>query len=678
MSSRSGFRRAWMVLLAACVLLVGLLDALLLELGRTFFTAGYNAVYLEGAGAIAAFVASSLLVDLALICGVWSLVLPLVATRRGTILQKLVVVSLVSIAVPLTVDFVRYQGSLVLGRFSLAVLWEIAGGTLQQVLSEVALHAGPLLLLLATGAAGSFALVWFVGRVQRAKGWGTDCVLPDPRSFAKAFAGLLLISALLLVGTLSTAPRLYSGLSSKPSAAMLTALVQWTTDVDRDGFGLLSRPADPAAFDADRHPYAVDVAGNGIDENGLAGDRPASASALTSSAPGSVSTAHSRRPDFLLVYLESFRADRLGAQRNGRAITPFLSALAAAGAHSERAYVNSPYTIWSRAQLFGGSLHPHYGQPTLVDDFKQLGYTVAHFSGQDDSFGRSIELLGLDRVDSLYDARQDADKRTSRSGSAGSLQVSWKLLERRIDEYLRAHDRERPLFLYVNLVDTHFPYTHDEMDDLLAVSPLGRYEISAANAEAVRATYDNAVANVDRAMQRIVERFREAVGGDDYAILVTSDHGQGLFERDFLGHGQALSDDQTRTPFVLFGVGGEWPEPLGMADVRGLLLENLFVPRGEDTPRARFVPDPERRLFHFVAQIHHPRVIGLRTLEGLTSYDLDRSALEFFEAGQGPRKLSPDDETRAFEELIWTWEATRAAAEEANSRDDRQTRADPG
>ena len=534
------------------------------------------------------------------------------------------------------------------------------------------MHAGPLLLLLATAAVGSTALVWSVGRVQRARGWGTDSVLPDPRSFAKAFGGLLLLSSLLLIGTLRAAPRLYSGLSAKPSAAMLSALVQLATDVDRDGFGLLSRPADPAAFDGNRHPYAVDVADNGIDENGLAGDRPASVTAITSLPPGPVSTAHSRRPNFLLLYLESFRADRLGAARNGRAIAPFLSALAREGASSERAYVNSPYTIWSRAQLFGGALHPRYGQTTLVDDFKRLGYTVAHFSGQDDSFGRSFELLGLDRVDSFYDARQDAGQRTSRSSSAGSLQVSWKLLERRVDEYLGSYDGERPLFLYVNLVDTHFPYTHDEMDDLLAVSPLDRYGISAANAEAVRATYDNAVANVDRAMQRIVERFREAVGGVDYAILVTSDHGQGLFERDFLGHGQALSDDQTRTPFVLFGVGGDWPEPLGMADVRGLLLENLFVPRGGETPRARFVPDPDRRIFHFVAQIHHPRVIGLRTLEGLTSYDLDDSTLEFFEAGLGARQLAPDDEARAFEELIWTWEATRAAAEETNAREDRQ------
>ena len=39
----SGLRGIWLILLAACVLLVSTADALLLEIGQTFFTAGFNA-----------------------------------------------------------------------------------------------------------------------------------------------------------------------------------------------------------------------------------------------------------------------------------------------------------------------------------------------------------------------------------------------------------------------------------------------------------------------------------------------------------------------------------------------------------------------------------------------------------------------------------------------------------
>ena len=124
-----------------------------------------------------------------------------------------------------------------------------------------------------------------------------------------------------------------------------------------------------------------------------------------------------------------------------------------------------------------GVYHPRvdpteYGERTLVDDFKALDYRVAHFSGQDDSFSRSDELLGLDRVDDFYDAHADKDLRVSRSTSAGGLQVSSKLLTRRVEEYLADFNSPDPLFLYVNIVYTHFPYTHDELDNLLGVSPL--------------------------------------------------------------------------------------------------------------------------------------------------------------------------------------------------------------
>lgn len=662
MNTPSRFRGAWVILLVACVLLVSATDALLLEISQTLFTAGFNAAYLEGAGQVSAFVASSLLIDLCLVAGVWAVMLPVVAGRRGSLLQKLVVVSLVSVALPLCIDFVRYQVGLVLGRVvSFPVLWEVSGGGLRLMLSEAAVRAGPLAAVLVVAGVASTALVWATGRLEPARAPSRQGVLPRARPFGLAFAGLVVLSSLLLIAAARRAPRLYGGLAAKPSASLLVGAIQLVTDVDRDGFGLLSRPADPAPFDGDRNPWAVDVPGNGIDENGLAGDQPADAVAATSVPPGPVDPGHTRRPDLLLVFLESFRADRLGAERNGREITPFLNALAREGASSKHAFVNSPYTIWSRAQLFNGSLSPGYGQATLVDDFKGLGYTVAYLSGQDDSFGRSIELLGLDRVDYFYDARQDIELRSSRSTSAGGLQISWKLLVRRVNEYLDGYDAERPLFLYVNLVDTHFPYTWEEMDDLLGVRLLSRYDIRVANAEAVRATYDNTSANVDLAIGRIVGRFREAIGERDHAILVVSDHGQALFERNLLGHGQALTEDQTRTPFVLFGVGGDWPEPLGMADVRGLLLRNLFVPRGRANPRARFVRDPERRIFHFVAQIHHPHLIGVRTLDGLTSFTLDDASLEVFDADESPRELDPVARERAFDDLIHTWEATRAA-----------------
>jgi hypothetical protein len=656
MNDRRELRGVWVILLVACALLVSCADALLLEIGQTFFTAGFNAVYIEGAGALSAFALASLATDLCLITGVWAIGIHFVRRWQRTALQKLVALSLASIAFPFSIDFVHYQVGLVLGRtVSFPVLFEVSGGGFQLMLAEALAQGGPLLVVLALAGLAAAGVLWLTGRMRP----GREARLPDPRRLGVSFGALLVVSCVALVGTARALPRVHTGLASKPSASLLVRLIQIVTDVDGDGSGVLSHPVDPAPFDSSRHPFAIDEPGNGVDENGLAGDLPAGWRAPETVAPEPVPRVASRRPDFLLVYLESFRADRLGRERNGREITPFLNELAREGSSSRHAYVHSPYTIWSRAQLFGGSLDPRFGQKTLVDDFEAQGYTVAHFSGQDDSFGHSVELLGLDRVDHFYDARDDIDSRTSRSTNAGALQVSAKLLARRVEEYLGTYSPDEPLFLYVNFVDTHFPYTHEDVEDLLGVSPITRYEISARDAEALRATYDNTTANVDLAIRTVVERFRDAIGGRDHAILVASDHGQALFEEDFLGHGQSLTSDQTRTPFVLFGIGGDWPEPIGMADVRGLLQRHLFAPRGAETPRARFVPDPERRVFHFMAQLRRPHLIGLRSLDGLTSFDFDREALQLYDASGARRDASPGEEIRELEDVVRAWETLR-------------------
>ena len=74
---------------------------------------------------------------------------------------------------------------------------------------------------------------------------------------------------------------------------------------------MFTRPVDQAPFDASRHPYALDIPGNGIDENGLAGDHP-----LDFRAPPSELNEQpifGCRPNVLMIFLEGVRADMLGA-----------------------------------------------------------------------------------------------------------------------------------------------------------------------------------------------------------------------------------------------------------------------------------------------------------------------------------------------------------------------------
>jgi hypothetical protein len=464
-----------------------------------------------------------------------------------------------------------------------------------------------------------------------------------------------LLGTLLPILPSDTVARVRYGLRAKPSRILLVRLLQRVTDLDRDGYGWLARPSDPAPLDGTVHPYAIDIPGNGLDENGVGGDHPLAFEPLPVAAAPELQG--SKRPHFLLIFLETFRTDLLGARLDGREITPYLNQLAREGASSDQAFVHSPSTNSSRAHLFAGSLAYRSAGSTLIDDFKKRGYTVGHFSGQDDSFGDSASLLGFDRADVFYDARRDVEKRTSRSTSTVSLQVSCKTVLSRVRDFLAKLDTKRPLFLYVNFTDPHFPYFHREIDPILDVEPITKADIRADRAEKVWRAYANTVANVDRAVEELVETWRTQLDGRDHAILVTADHGQAFYEKGFLGHGEALDAAQTRIPLILWGIGGDWPEPLGLADIRGLLWRNLEVGHEGGIPVARFVPDPRRQVLQWAANLQRPHLVGLRELDRIALYDFRKDRLSVLTPGETPVRVSPEEEQKQLRALIWNWEA---------------------
>jgi hypothetical protein len=649
-----------MLLLAFCLLVVGALEVGLLELGHSYFSGGFNGVYVRDLPLVAGFLLASVAQDAWLILALWGLLVPLSARLRLSALQTFGLAGLFTPAVPLFIDFFRYQLHHVLGDLSgLGTLWELAGSDLPSAVVEAVTYVPPLSI---PALCLSVALLAVLA--------ATPCL--ERRVCAESFAapgGPSLWGGTLLLGLLgllvlkapgTSAARVQFGLERKPSGIVLTRLGEWITDWDRDGFGLFSKLPDPDPFDSSVYPWALDLPGNGIDENGMGGDHPVGFQPLGATQAASPPISSGR--DVLLIFLESFRADLLERRFEGREVTPFLNRLAREGAHTERAYVHTPSTVASRAQLFSGRLVARAGESTLIDDFKASGYFVAHFSGQNDAYGNSEALLGVERADLFYDARQDQERRTSRSNSPVGLQVSWKVLLGRVLSFLGSEDPEQPLFLYVNVVDTHFPYHHREIDRILDIEPLAQGQICADRAERVWETYFNAAANVDRAVQELVTTWWSRRGRDG-VILVTADHGQSLYDDEgFLGHGRSLRSSQTRVPFILWGLGGEWPEPLGLADVRSLLARHLSSREGEASPPARFVPEPGRFLFMYGPRIDGPRRLGLRSLQRTLLYDLENDRLQSLGAEEEPVDLAPELQRSMFESLIWNWEALHAAA----------------
>lgn len=646
-ASLGAWGRSWWLLLSLCAGLLTVADALLIGRATDLFTGGFLvAEPLRTPLRFGLFLVASLVFDLTLVLYSWSVALPVLRRLRLSQRQSLAAATLVALLPPLAFVYFRYQLSRYIGDLlDPSLLLAIAGGSPIEWLAQGSAHLVPIAVAIG-GTTGLGLLLVRAMRTTAGTAGPAQIVLPATAGVAGLCALAIGASAVILPPFCLRGGAGCEALERKASGLALSALSERVTDFDLDGYGLARRPIDQAPFDATRHPFALDLPGNGIDENGLAGDHPADFQPPPDAFVER--PVFARRPHVLLVFLEGMRADTLGSSFGGREITPFLNRLAASGASSAHAFANSPYTARSRGQLMGGRLAPYPDQSTMIDDFHANGYAVAWFSAEDESFGaRESAMLGLQRVDVHYDARDDVEHNVSPFHTSGSTAVSWKRLNQKMDEYLASWDARKPLLLYVNYADTHFPYDHRELDDLLGAERLPREQIRPENVAGVFATYANAAANVDRALEALVASLRARAGDDEIAVIVTSDHGEALFEDGVLGHGLALDAAQTRVPLVVSGLGGEWPEPIGLSDVRAALQNSLTAARGPGPARERFVPIAGRRILQYMAVPERPRLLCLRGLDTELRYDTTDPG---------------DDANPEFRKLVWWWESLQLDA----------------
>lgn len=655
--SRPSWARDWATATLLSAIVVTMADSLVLQRKRSLFGGGFLAEdYLQGWAETSLFFVGSVLSDAGL-AGALAAVGLLIAAkvRLGAAARRAAAVA--AAAGPLLTAVAAFHELHVQigGAFDFMLMFELAGRRPEEFLAVASAHLLSFAAIVIVATLVVVALLW---RVQRRFGDGAWDALPaSPRRVFALCLGLLLVSLSSSVGLRLGNDSLDNGLRRKPSGRLLGTVVEFLSDVDRDGYGLLGRPSDPAPWDSRVYPYALDVPGNGVDEDGVGGDLPSLATA--EAARGDEWTAPppifgDRRP-VVLVVLESVRADVLEASLDGRPVTPALRALAARGGSSEAAYSHNGYTAQSRFHLLAGTLIHGPQRTTLLDDFKANGYEVAYFSAQDESFGGPDYDVGFTRADVRYDARQDPQLRYSTFATQGSLAVSYRVLQRRISEFLHVRRREKPLFLYVNFHDAHFPYHHQDVVPLVTDVALERREIGPGRRDELWRTYANTVANVDKAVGEVLQDVASTTGLEP-GVVVTSDHGESLYDSGFLGHGYALDDVQTRIPLIVSNLPMRIREPFGQVDLRRALLDAM---RGGTRPPTPVVEaDEGRPVFQYLGTIDRPRQIAFTTRAGRTIYDF-RDGRFVTAASEGRWRRTEelnDHDRRQFLELLWTWE----------------------
>jgi len=300
-------------------------------------------------------------------------------------------------------------------------------------------------------------------------------------------------------------------------------------------------------------------------------------------------------PPVILIVVDTLRADHLGAYGYPRDTSPEIDAWASSGRLYEQAIATSPWTAPTFGSLFTGTLPARHGVarqlrpdgtsrvgrldrglPTLAERLRQAGYATAALVNNP-WLGPEWEL---NRGFGLYDQR-------------GTDNADPPLADGVVDRALAWLD-ERPegaFFLVVHLFDPHAPYDapapfagrySDSIESgmtrrvgLMGEIRSGRFQPDATDREFITATYDEEIAFVDHELGRLRRGLEERRLGEQALIILTSDHGEELFDHGGFEHGHAMWQELLRVPLIVWGPGvvpGREPAAVSLVDVAPTIL----------------------------------------------------------------------------------------------------------
>jgi len=331
-----------------------------------------------------------------------------------------------------------------------------------------------------------------------------------------------------------------------------------------------------------------------------------------------------KRPNVVLIVLDTVRADHLSVYGYSRPTTRGLEKLASEGVVFEQAVAPAPWTLPSHATLFtglypaqhhAGRLHPRLDDhlTTLPELLQAQGYQTVGFSNNTwvsratnfhQGFDDFEDFRGIWRVwrsasrltaVQIYHFFEPGQLHGDRSGGAG-------VTNQAIRRWFNARrDPKRPFFLFINYLDAHFPYHPPDpywrkfvepahlalatklldakaQDEADWTPPPIKWD--AAKWGALTDLYDGELFYLDAMLTELFDDLRERGLWDDTLVVVTSDHGENLGEHELFLHRFSVYEPTLRIPLIMrfpgrLPAGKRLADWVGLPDVFPTLLKLL-------------------------------------------------------------------------------------------------------
>jgi arylsulfatase A-like enzyme len=272
----------------------------------------------------------------------------------------------------------------------------------------------------------------------------------------------------------------------------------------------------------------------------------------------------------LFLVLDAARSNVFAAYGGRDGATPHLDTFSQEALVFENAVAPAPYTITAVASLFSGLLPEAHGVRRVTQSFPLERDNLPR------AFARSgwycLSLSGSQFLKPKFKLIEDFTLNINLEPDTDSVQhrstMSRSAINKGMFEFVSQAKAGRNVFVYVHLLPPHWPYKppkeYANIFSLGMPQPVLRrsWQIrDAVNAEVLneksqdvltyRRMYLDNVRYADHLANSIISALKEADLYDKTMIVVTSDHGESLGEKNHFGHSHSLFREMINVPLMI-------------------------------------------------------------------------------------------------------------------------------
>jgi arylsulfatase A-like enzyme len=315
-----------------------------------------------------------------------------------------------------------------------------------------------------------------------------------------------------------------------------------------------------------------------------------------------------KRPNLVLIIIDTLRADRLGAYGFGSDASPELDTYARRGVRFASVFASSSWTRPSVGALLT-SLYPRtlgiYDEEghalnenftTLPEVLREHGYWTLGATANPNINSSFNFDQGFDHyIDSnvLWEwmPKEPGKKLETEQALHSGVEI-YQALEAQLSRV-----EHRPFYAQVTVMEVHeasreYAAGSDPADPAA--------EEAEPPPEETERRYFEAVRQASREAHAFIRRLSALTQGEQTLFVVTSDHGEGLSDHPHVGrsrrHGPLLYESQLRVPLILYSTAGDLPAgrvietPVRLLDLMPTILDYAAVPAPDGVEGRSLLP----------------------------------------------------------------------------------------